>query len=416
MFAAAAPQRHFGTTAILGLPEEIHLPPPRELPGFPEKEPRAASEVDRHPHLGGSDGQAFILGYDGCCRDRDFGSCAIFSEHVELQSVNYAASAGFHLDDAVLFNTFGIRADQSFDQFGPDAVSVIDRPERCRPNDQFGTGTNTTQAPTSNNSTNQAQTSQPSNQTNAPSDQTQTNPPTDNRAQSANPPASGASQAQSPTGSNSTNTAQQPSTQQNTADRSSNTNVNASVNINDQQRTRISTSISHLNVQPLNNVNFSLSVGTAVPRDVRLQPLPAEVVEIVPQYRGYNFVLVKDEVVIVEPSSYKIVAVLPYSGRSTAAAPARTEQRKTTFSDRDREVIRKHVKARPVERERQTTGSTVRTEIRRGERLPDGVEIDAFPDEVYREAPSLREYRYIHRDSRTYIVEPQERRIIEEID
>lgn len=277
-----------------------------------------------------------------------------------------------------------------------------------------GTGTNTTQAPTSNNSTNQAQTSQPSNQTNPPSNQAQTNPPANNQTQSANPPASGTNQ--SPTGSNSTTTAQQPNSQQNTADRSSNTNVNASVNINDQQRTRISTSISHLNVQPLNNVNFSLSVGTAVPRDVRLQPLPAEVVEIVPQYRGYNFVLVKDEIVIVEPSSYKIVAVLPYSGRSTAAAPARTEQRKTTFTDRDREVIRKHAKARPVERERQTTGSTVRTEIRRGERVPEGVEIDAFPDEVYREAPSLRQYRYIHRDSRTYIVEPQERRVIEEID
>jgi hypothetical protein len=276
--------------------------------------------------------------------------------------------------------------------------------------------TNTTQAPSSNNSTSQAQTSQPSSQTNPPSNQAQTNPPANNQTQSANPPASGTTQAQSPTGSNSTTTAQQPNSQQNTADRSSNTNVNASVNINDQQRTRISTSISHLNVQPLNNVNFSLSVGTAVPRDVRLQPLPAEVVEIVPQYRGYNFVLVKDEIVIVEPSSYKIVAVLPYSGSSTAAAPARTEQRKTTFTDRDREVIRKHAKARPVERERQTTGSTVRTEIRRGERVPEGVEIDAFPDEVYREAPSLREYRYIHRDSRTYIVEPQERRVIEEID
>jgi hypothetical protein len=270
-----------------------------------------------------------------------------------------------------------------------------------------GTGTNTTQAPTSNNSTNQAQTSRPSNQT---------NPPANYRAQSANPPASGTNQAQSPTGSNSTNTAQQPNSQQNTADRSSNTNVNASVNINDQQRTRISTSISHLNVQPLNNVNFSLSVGTAVPRDVRLQPLPAEVVEIVPQYRGYNFVLVKDEIVIVEPSSYKIVAVLPYSGRSTAAAPARTEQRKTTFSDKDREVIRKHAKARPVERERRTTGSTVRTEIRTGERVPEGAEIEAFPEEVYRDVPTLREYRYINRDSRTYIVEPHERRIIEEID
>ncbi|MGF6425965.1 DUF1236 domain-containing protein [Bradyrhizobium sp. Pha-3] len=280
-----------------------------------------------------------------------------------------------------------------------------------------GTGTHTTQAPTSNNSTNQAQTSQPSNQANPPSNQAQTNPPANNQTQSANPPASGTNQAQSPTGSNSTTTAQQPNSQQNTANRSSSTDVNASVNINDQQRTRISTSISHLNVQPLNNVNFSLSVGTAVPRDVRLQPLPAEVVEIVPQYRGYNFVLVRDEIVIVEPSSYKIVAVLPYSGRSTAAAPARTEQRKTTFSDRDREVIRKHAKERPVERERRTTtGSSVRTEIRTGERVPEGVEIEAFPEEVYRDAPTLREYRYINRDSRTYIVEPHERRIIEEID
>lgn len=286
-------------------------------------------------------------------------------------------------------------------------------------------GTNTTQAPGSGNSSNQAQTSQPSNQSSPPSNQAQTNPPSsqaqttspsNTQTQSANPPPSGSNQAQSPTGNASTNTAQQPNSQQNTAERSSNTNVNASVNINDQQRTRISQSISHLNVQPLNSVNFSLSVGTVVPRDVRLQPLPSEVVEIVPQYRGYDFVLVKDEIVIVEPSSYKIVAVLPYSGRSTAAAPARTEQRKTTFSDRDREVIRKHARTRPVERERQTTGSSVRTEIRTGERVPEGVEIQSFPEEVYRDAPTLREYRYIDRDSRTYIVEPQERRIIEEID
>jgi hypothetical protein len=44
------------------------------------------------------------------------------------------------------------------------------------------------------------------------------------------------------------------------------------------------------------------------------------------------------------------------------------------------------------------------------------VEIEAFPEEVYRDAPTLREYRYINRDSRTYIVEPHERRVIEEID
>ena len=274
-------------------------------------------------------------------------------------------------------------------------------------------GTNTAQTPSSGN---QAQTGQPANQANPPASQAQTNSPSNGNTQSANPPASSSNQAQSPTGTGSTNSAQQPNSQQNAADRSSSTNVNASVNINDQQRTQISQSISHLDVRPLDRVNFSLSVGVAVPRDVRLQPLPSEVVEVVPQYRGYNFVLVKDEIVIVEPSSYQIVAVLPYSGRSTAAAPARTEQRKVTFSDRDREVIRKHARARPVERERQTTGSSVRTEIRRGERLPEGVEVETFPEEVYRDAPTLREYRYINRDSHTYIVEPQERRVIEEID
>jgi hypothetical protein len=48
--------------------------------------------------------------------------------------------------------------------------------------------------------------------------------------------------------------------------------------------------------------------------------------------------------------------------------------------------------------------------------VPETVEIDEFPETVYREAPALREYRYIHRDSRTYVVEPTERRVIEEID
>jgi hypothetical protein len=42
-------------------------------------------------------------------------------------------------------------------------------------------------------------------------------------------------------------------------------------------------------------VEFSLSVGTVVPRDVRFQPLPAAVVEVMPQYRGYNFLLVRED-------------------------------------------------------------------------------------------------------------------------
>ena len=63
-----------------------------------------------------------------------------------------------------------------------------------------------------------------------------------------------------------------------------------------------------------------------------------------------------------------------------------------------------------------TTGSATSTHVRVGDRLPESVEIRSFPDEVYRETPGLREYRYIERDNRTYVVEPHERTIIEEID
>jgi hypothetical protein len=255
----------------------------------------------------------------------------------------------------------------------------------------------------------QAQSTQ---QPNSPSQaQTNTAPPTNNQTQA------------SPTGGNantnagtqpSTNTAAQPSNTQSNTAQSGSSNVSVSASLNDSQRTRVSESIARLNVAPINNVNFSLSVGTVVPRDVRFQPLPADIVEVMPQYRGYSFFVVRDDIVIVEPSTFKIVDVLPRAGRSTAAAPAPASH-KATFSDRDREVIRKHARSSRIE-QRTTGSSTTSTRARVGERLPESVEIRSFPEEVYRESPTLREYRYIERDNRTYVVEPRERTIIEEID
>jgi hypothetical protein len=243
-----------------------------------------------------------------------------------------------------------------------------------------------------------------------------------NQAQGKTAPATNDQSQASPTGGNtnssagaqpSTNTAAQPSNNQTNTAQSRSSNVNVSANLNESQRTRVSESVARLNVAPLNNVNFSLSVGTVVPSDVRFQPLPADIVEVMPQYRGYDFFVVRNDIVIVEPSTYRIVDVLPRAGRSTAAAPAPATQHKATFSERDREIIRKHARTRTEER---TTGSVSSTRVRVGDRLPESVEIRSFPDEAYREAPSLREYRYIERDNRTYVIEPRERTIIEEID
>ena len=84
----------------------------------------------------------------------------------------------------------------------------------------------------------------------------------------------------------------------------------AGAKLSTEQRTQITTVIRDQHVQPLNNVNFSISVGTRVPRDVRFHPLPREVVTVYPEWRGYEFVLVNNQIVVVDPRTYEIVAIL----------------------------------------------------------------------------------------------------------
>jgi Protein of unknown function (DUF1236) len=84
----------------------------------------------------------------------------------------------------------------------------------------------------------------------------------------------------------------------------------AGARLTTEQRTRITSVIREQHVAPVNNVNFALSVGTRVPRDVGFHPLPTEIVTIYPQWRGYEFFLVRDQIVVVDPRTLEIVAVL----------------------------------------------------------------------------------------------------------
>lgn len=84
------------------------------------------------------------------------------------------------------------------------------------------------------------------------------------------------------------------------------------VTLTQQQRTTIRTTVLQGGNAPrVNSVNFSLNVGTVVPRDrVRLVAVPPTLIEIRPAWRGYLYFVVGERIIIVEPRSYKIVAVL----------------------------------------------------------------------------------------------------------
>ena len=94
-----------------------------------------------------------------------------------------------------------------------------------------------------------------------------------------------------------------------TTSQSSTTNTN--VNLSTEQRTKIRETIVAQKVAPEKNVNIQVSVGSIVPKTVHVHPLPSTIVQIEPAWRGYMFFLVGDEIVIVEPGSLRIVAVLP---------------------------------------------------------------------------------------------------------
>ena len=85
----------------------------------------------------------------------------------------------------------------------------------------------------------------------------------------------------------------------------------AGAKLSTEQRTKITTVIRDQHVAPVTSVNFAISIGTRVPREVGFHPLPAEIVTIYPDWRGYEFFLVRDQIVVVDPRTLEIVAVLP---------------------------------------------------------------------------------------------------------
>jgi hypothetical protein len=82
-----------------------------------------------------------------------------------------------------------------------------------------------------------------------------------------------------------------------------------SVKLSTEQRTKITSVIRQQKVEPT-HLNVSVNVGTRVPDSVRFHPLPVEVVDVYPEWRGYNYILVGQQIVVVDPRTHEIVAIL----------------------------------------------------------------------------------------------------------
>ena len=68
------------------------------------------------------------------------------------------------------------------------------------------------------------------------------------------------------------------------------------------------------------NAKVAVNIGAPLPGEVNLLPLPATIVDLVPEYRGYDYVVVNDEIVIVQPSTRKVVEIINTGGAAAMTA------------------------------------------------------------------------------------------------
>jgi hypothetical protein len=69
--------------------------------------------------------------------------------------------------------------------------------------------------------------------------------------------------------------------------------------------------VKEVHVEPVKEVNFTVSDGTKIPKKVRLERAPPRTVKIVPQYQSYRFFILADgRIVIVDPDALTIVYII----------------------------------------------------------------------------------------------------------
>ena len=172
------------------------------------------------------------------------------------------------------------------------------------------------------------------------------------------------------------------------------------VQLSEQQRTSVhQTVLKEKNVNRLNQVNFSISVGTRVPRSVHLVALPASVISLVPQYRSYQYFVANDEICIVEPSTYEIVEVISASGK-TAQTGDRVGSGTLVLTAEEKHIIIQNVEMRG--------GSTLALgSLSEGSPVPREARLQTFPEVVVQTVPKVRGFKFFTTEDRIAITDEQ---------
>jgi Protein of unknown function (DUF1236) len=84
--------------------------------------------------------------------------------------------------------------------------------------------------------------------------------------------------------------------------------------LTDAQREQIRSYFAGKTAGRLQSVDFSIAIGAAVPQQVELQKLPPQISSAIGGYQGDDYLIVGDQLVIVDPNARRVVAIIPNIG------------------------------------------------------------------------------------------------------
>lgn len=169
--------------------------------------------------------------------------------------------------------------------------------------------------------------------------------------------------------------------------------------VNGDQRRQIAERLHRERTASNENINIRVNVGDRLPSRVRPRPLPSDIVRIVPQYRDYEYVVINDEIAIIDPRSHEVVEIIEESGSSDGRATSRRER--VSIRHEQRETLKQTA--------RRTVGSTSVSDS-------DCLTLHPVPEELTRTNPQLSQYRYLAIGDEVVLIDPRQQKIVEVID
>ncbi|MBO4223680.1 DUF1236 domain-containing protein [Bradyrhizobium neotropicale] len=175
-------------------------------------------------------------------------------------------------------------------------------------------------------------------------------------------------------------------------------------NVNDDQRKQIVDQL-RSDRTATRTSNVSVNIGQRLPPSIQPHRLPADIVRIAPQYRDYDYTLVDDRVVIVDPRRHEVVDILDEGPGYGGAGYGR-----------ERIVISDDMRTRFRELARGSSTTVGAATSSGGTSASNCLSLQPVPEEMVRNNAELRNYRYLAVGDQIVLVDPQQQKIVQVIE